>query len=773
MDNYNQYEQHRLTENQRELEFLQNEYRQGRSNPDMMRRMEELQREAQWLCNQIAMKKQMQQQQMQQQQMHQMGYPQMRQPTNPYVNVQPQMGGHQMGYPQMGQPTNPYVNVQPQMGGQQMGQPQMGQQMNMRPQNPYVNAPQPKKQSDVETTIGKNVMGIFASILIFISLIFLGAVALPMLSEYVKMILMYVISLTFAGIGMFLVHKNSKNKLYLSIAGCGAGAIYISIIQSYAHFEIFNSIAVYVGILIWAVLVGVLSRFKSQIFLIIGQIGVAISILFGAVAYEPGEKGEMDFMLLILFFAVAELVFVFTRREREYEKNVVNIVSMMVSIGLMFITYVDIHAVETPYGYMALILLPVVTCLPMLLGFVYYIPNNENAAFFGISNSIFSIMLFAMLAERSTASTIIACVTAVVLMISLEVKFYGVRNAKGKELEGKVVFQVILLISLMMLLLEQCSVSSTYVLAPITLGFMLYGYLGKNKAYKILSIVGYVVTMLSANTNWITVSICSVLFVVALILIQTAKHDYALWEKLTIYPIFFVVECYFIDSMLVSMELQHNEMVGVLVPLIPIAVHMCMLYIPAIKRHPILKQDEVGYAIEMGVINIILILWTAVNMILADEMPSRIVAVVVGCIPVIMNSIGLIRHCEGTWASIYVGLKYAFYLLMALIAFDAPLFLMSVEILLLAVFCITCGFYLEKRKGNSQKGVRIVGLILALIGILKLILIDIEYNSLLVRAISFFVSGLLCFGISFLYNRVDKKIADDIRNETQSENRQF
>ena len=67
MDNYNQYEQHRLTENQRELEFLQNEYRQGRSNPDMMRRMEELQREAQWLCNQIAMKKQMQQQQMQQQ----------------------------------------------------------------------------------------------------------------------------------------------------------------------------------------------------------------------------------------------------------------------------------------------------------------------------------------------------------------------------------------------------------------------------------------------------------------------------------------------------------------------------------------------------------------------------------------------------------------------------------------------------------------------------------------------------------------------------------
>ena len=175
----------------------------------------------------------------------------------------------------------------------------------------------------------------------------------------------------------------------MSIAGCGVGAIYISIIQSYAHFEIFNSIAVYIGILIWAVLVGVLSRFKSQIFLIIGQIGVAISILFGAVAYEPGEKGEMDFMLLILFFAVAELVFVFTRREREYEKNVVNIVSMMVSIGLMFITYVDIHAVETPYGYMALILLPVVTCLPMLLGFVYYIPNNENAAFFGISNSIF------------------------------------------------------------------------------------------------------------------------------------------------------------------------------------------------------------------------------------------------------------------------------------------------------------------------------------------------------------------------------------------------
>ena len=38
----------------------------------------------------------------------------------------------------------------------------------------------------------------------------------------------------------------------------------------------------------------------------------------------------------------------------------------------------------------------------------------------------------------------------------------------------------------------------------------------------------------------------------------------------------------------------------------------------------------------------------------------------------------------------------------------------------------------------------------------ELILLDISYGKLELRAFSFLICGVICFGISFLYNRMDK-----------------
>ena len=77
---------------------------------------------------------------------------------------------------------------------------------------------------------------------------------------------------------------------------------------------------------------------------------------------------------------------------------------------------------------------------------------------------------------------------------------------------------------------------------------------------------------------------------------------------------------------------------------------------------------------------------------------------------------------------------------------------MAVGIVLrvLAVLLILFGFW------KSRKPVRIYGLILVLVSICKLILLDISYGKLELRAFSFLICGVICFGISFLYNRMDK-----------------
>ncbi|MBP5178801.1 MAG: hypothetical protein J6066_04445, partial [Lachnospiraceae bacterium] len=55
------------------------------------------------------------------------------------------------------------------------------------------------------------------------------------------------------------------------------------------------------------------------------------------------------------------------------------------------------------------------------------------------------------------------------------------------------------------------------------------------------------------------------------------------------------------------------------------------------------------------------------------------------------------------------------------------------------------------------KGLRIYGLVLSLVCVVKLVMIDISYENTIGHALSFFLSGVLCFVISAIYSYVEKK----------------
>lgn len=86
--------------------------------------------------------------------------------------------------------------------------------------------------------------------------------------------------------------------------------------------------------------------------------------------------------------------------------------------------------------------------------------------------------------------------------------------------------------------------------------------------------------------------------------------------------------------------------------------------------------------------------------------------------------------------------------------FDAPSVVISVGCFVLAIISIVAGF------GIQVKSLRIYGLVLSMVSVFKLLLIDIAYGGLLQLAAGFFVSGLLCFAISMIYNMIDKKFKE-------------
>ena len=77
--------------------------------------------------------------------------------------------------------------------------------------------------------------------------------------------------------------------------------------------------------------------------------------------------------------------------------------------------------------------------------------------------------------------------------------------------------------------------------------------------------------------------------------------------------------------------------------------------------------------------------------------------------------------------------------------------LTSLTCLLAAGFCIVLGFKCR------VKPLRTYGLILVIFSVLKMVTLDIASTDSIIRVAAFIGGGLLCFGISWAYNRADKE----------------
>jgi uncharacterized membrane protein len=115
------------------------------------------------------------------------------------------------------------------------------------------------------------------------------------------------------------------------------------------------------------------------------------------------------------------------------------------------------------------------------------------------------------------------------------------------------------------------------------------------------------------------------------------------------------------------------------------------------------------------------------------------------------NTYRFVRSADVKY-QLYGAFKVTAFLVIVLTSLHRASVLLSVALLVLSILWILAGF------GFSAKAVRIYGLVITNISIVKLILIDITYNSTLEKAAGFFICGVLCFVISFIYSRIDRNM---------------
>jgi len=601
-------------------------------------------------------------------------------------------------------------------------------------------------------------MGIVASVLIFISLIVFGTLVVPLLTDTAKMMLMYAVSLIFAIIGNLLLFRDSSNKWYLSITGCGMGALFISLLMTRLYFNVIADVPLYILILVWAVVVCLLSRFRSAVFLIIGQSGILISVFIGVLQVVSKEDGN-KFLFLAIYFLISQIVFWAGNFAKEYGKNLINFIATLISLSLLTILACFKYENGQIVGNMGSVLVGIMLFIPIILSMTCFAYKTaSDSVLFGTFNVIHYLLAIIVLHSHFDSYRIGIFILTALVMVALElVNKY--KFGEDKELiYGRGIFGIFLMLVFLYELVRTDILFeyTGFVVAAIL--FMVYGYVAKKELYRIAGLVLAFISVFVPLDPGMYITCGATIFFLLILFMCLFKDRYQTWVKMITYPLFVVYICNCFDSVMDMLHLRYDDLQVLLLLTIVAVINILMIKIPILHHNPDTNERENGIFIEATVIHAILMLYVTAGILDIDNPAMHFYAILLGIILFTVNTFEVLREGRGKWGSVYTGAKLFFLVNVIMISFDAPDVLFSIVALLFAIAFVVIGFMVESGSDMSMKPLRVTGLVLSLISIVKLLLIDMHYDDKIILALNLFLSGILCFAISFVYNLADKKI---------------
>ncbi|MDR1183957.1 MAG: DUF2339 domain-containing protein [Coriobacteriales bacterium] len=159
-------------------------------------------------------------------------------------------------------------------------------------------------QTSLETLFGRNVIGIIASVLVFLGLVFLGFLVVPLFTDALKIIALFLLSAVLSGVG-FILNRKYNNNFTKALLGTGCGAFFISIMLTHLWFHVFSDLVALALLLAWLILCFILTKAtQSLLVAIITHVGMVISVSAACLV----GVGDGKIMLVLAYQAAATVV---------------------------------------------------------------------------------------------------------------------------------------------------------------------------------------------------------------------------------------------------------------------------------------------------------------------------------------------------------------------------------------------------------------------------------------------------------------------------------
>lgn len=628
-------------------------------------------------------------------------------------------------------------NGRPFMGNPQMAQPYGKQSAGL------------KKARDAETLMGIKGMGIVASILVFISFILFAMYLIPGLTDTVKMVLMFVVSISLTAVGLFFWLRKKESLFFLSLGACGIGAIYISLFVTNVYFHMIEQIPLYVLLLIWAAGVLYLSRIKPLLFEIIGLSGIIISILLGVLSCAGSDDGIM-LGVLTIYLVVGVLAFMLLKLKDTASLIISNVAAC---IG----TYLIIAGtfwIDEDRLFSAVILIAFSLGLIILNLILVDEKRYHYLPLFGVAyTGVFELAVKAAV-QDDDLTVIIALLISVIIYIGIESYFKLVISKHATQGTGKsigiIIWEALLLIISAVCVLQNETLGEYIGVFILFVPLIIYGFLSDDQQSKISAFILYCIVVFDISVNsWAGLIYVILSFGIFILMMLMKKNQYNALMKLLFYIAFFIGLHVWFITLTFDQDWDLES-----------AVTFLLFLAGAISfgagrtrfgRDWLTDDDENAFIACSYIINAILMIESLVLMLIVDDNLLKTFIVLIAIMLFTINSVKFLKSEESVQV-VYVGIKYTILLIVVLNAYNAVNYVISISVFALATLIILLGFKMK------LKSLRIYGLVTTMIFAVKLVMFDIKYDNVLGNALSFFISGLICFGISALYSIADKKI---------------
>lgn len=649
-----------------------------------------------------------------------------------------------------------------------------------------------KNRDNIEGNIGKKLMGIFASILIFIGVTSFIALIYASIPEIVKFSIMWLFTFIFLGFGLYKTQKE-KNPFSLSISGCGIGLIYISLLLSFFYFKyIPNEIILFSLMIFWSMAVLYLSKnYKSNIFAIISYIGFTFSLCLGAMSsyggipiistlllvsnalfslfinstkFNASEKLNKNFPYFS-YISTIILSLIITSELDGILNNFLSFDFIIILIGISFsvTTNLLITNKNKELSNIKNILLFISNTLLLTLSiniFEWDIFRNISPIF---ANTINTSKMYGNI-YRSDFISLITAISSLIHFI-----FFNYKKTKKFFIYAS---YFIFLFSLMNSGVLEILIAFG-LLSIVSIIFMTIGIKEKDNYFQTTSLITLLLNIfyVSSELSYRIMELNNEVFIFyCIITILPIIGFFIIQNKILNKKIFYLVYIFSIGIFFEMIGLQIKENIlyfdNTLIYNEESLIYKTCIYLPELLSYlsislfyflqrliPVLKKNRNEFILleKIAVLGLTVFGISLIHEIDFNEL-IRFIVIMISGIQCFINNKEILK-IDNKFAGYYVGIKTTLYLNLVLHAFllgTEMNYIYSITCLLIALISIISGFK------TDSSSLRFYGLALSIFSVFKLILIDITYTNSITRILSFIGSGLICFFIVWIYNKMQE-----------------